>query len=207
MKAIKRVATAAITVMLLAGLQASLPADCSCELAKKKDGWCRQCKVGYVASIQVPSAALFEALDAHGHDIDPKRLRCASCKKALENDGFCDRCRMGFVKKQAYLSRLTYYVARGKVTERSKITCATCRKNAQTYGWCESCKVGRIGNFALDKKADLEEAQKAFKLLERAIRMLDRCETCAVALFTGGRCRACKLTYRNGNPVAAKAKR
>jgi len=203
----KKIATTAFTVMLLTGLAASLYADCSCELVKKENGWCKECKVGYVASIKVPSEALFEALDAHGHDIDPKRLRCDSCKKALETDGFCDRCRMGFVKKQAYLSRLTYYVARGEVRDTSKITCTTCRKNAESHGWCESCKVGRIGNFALENKADLKEAQKAFKILERAIRTLGRCETCAVATFTGGRCRLCKLTYRDGKPVTAKPKR
>ncbi len=203
----KNVVRAAMMMVLLGSLPAALYADCSCALAKKTNGWCKECKVGYVASIKIPSPLLFEVLDAHGHAIDPNLLRCDPCRKAVETDGFCERSRMGFVKKQAYFSRLAYYAARGNVRDRSTIVCATCRKNSEDYGWCKSCRVGMVGNFVLKNRADLDKAQRAVKILRRAVGTLDRCETCAVATFTGGRCPLCKIAYKDGKPVAAKAKR
>ena len=60
---------------------------------------------------------------------------------------------------------------------------------------------------ALLAKVDVEEWERAVKILRRAVGTLDRCETCAVATFTGGRCPLCKIAYKDGKPVAAKAKR
>lgn len=83
---------------------------------------------GFVAGIKVSSGALFEALDAHGHEIDPGALTCAVCKEAWRRGGFCDRCRMGFVNGLAYLSRLTYHIATGAVEDPELIACARCRE-------------------------------------------------------------------------------
>lgn len=177
------------------------PAVCRCEAARRENGWCAACKVGYVAAVRVPSAVLFETLDAHGHGIEPERIACPTCKDALRTDGFCDVCRMGFIEKRAYLSRLSYHVARGRVIDPAKLECETCRKNAAGHGWCDACQLGLVGNFAVKERGDLEPARRAFELLHKAIATIPRCETCAVALFTGGGCRHCKLRYRDGKPV------
>jgi hypothetical protein len=162
------------------------------------DGWCAECNAGFIASIRVPSRDLFETLDAHGHDVDPAAFTCEGCKEALRTGGFCDRCRMGFVGGQAYLSRLTYHVARARVEDPATIACAACRTNAAGHGWCGACGVGRIGPLVLATREDLAETWKALERLHRAIAELERCETCGVALFTGGRCRDCGRSFRDG---------
>ncbi len=172
-----------------------LTADCACALARRAGGWCRDCGVGYVASIRIPSAMLFEALDAHGHAIDPDLLRCEGCRRAIKKDAFCDRSGIGYVGGQAYLSKLAYYAARGEVREPSTLDCATCRKNAESHGWCEACGTGMVGRLALERRNDLEEARQAFEQLGRALRTLATCETCAVATLTGGRCPLCRISY------------
>jgi hypothetical protein len=174
---------------------------CTCAEAQRKNGWCEKCKVGYVALIELRSFALFETLDAHGHDVDPDKISCPSCRKALETDGYCETCRMGFVRKQAYLSRLAYYLGRGEVLSRDRITCPDCRKHSEGHGWCERCKRGMVGQLALKSRDDVEPAARAFARLRAAIDLLKRCEQCAIALFCDGRCRLCKVSYLDGKAV------
>jgi hypothetical protein len=173
-------------------LAAAEPKICTCADAKLKNEWCNPCKVGYVAGIQIKSEALFEALDAHGHTIDPAAIQCHTCKKALETDGFCDQCVMGFVSKQAYLSRLSYHLAKGRYTETAEVKCLTCKGHVQEPGWCKTCSVGMVGNVAFKDKKDYEDASKHYKLLLDAIRESARCELCAAAMITGGKCPRCK---------------
>ncbi|MCH8889788.1 MAG: AmmeMemoRadiSam system protein B, partial [Myxococcales bacterium] len=106
-----------------------------------------------------------EALDAHGHRIDPQRIECSSCQKALKTDGFCDRCRMGFVKKQAYLSRLTYHLALGKEIAAADIACETCKDFAGKTGWCDKCRRGWIGFVSTDRKKDYDQAARAYAIV------------------------------------------
>ena len=88
--------------------------ECACARAKLENEWCKACGVGYVAGLKMKSLLLWEELDAHGHKIDPKVMQCATCRAALDVDGFCEKCSIGFVAKQAYLSRLSYYLAKGE---------------------------------------------------------------------------------------------
>lgn len=173
--------------------------ECTCASARPRGGWCDACKVGYLAGIKIPSYALFEAIDAHGHDVKPDRIQCASCQWAMATDGYCERSRMGFVNKQAYLSRLTYELARGKPTSVDQLTCAACRAHAGRYGWCEACERGMIGNVAIRDRQDFAKTTVEFRRLLQAIRKLADCETCAVALFTGGTCMKCGISYTIGS--------
>ncbi len=177
------------------------PKDCTCSQVKHDGGWCTACEVGYVAGVEIKSAMLFEALDAHGHDIIPERIKCETCQKAMASDGYCERSRMGFVDGQAYLSRLTYHVAKGRATKPSTLACGTCRKNAKNAGWCDVCRRGMIGHIAIDRHDKFVEAKKAYRRLLEAVRKLAECETCAVALFTGGRCLKCNVSYHERQPT------
>ncbi len=181
------------------------PPVCICTVAKIHGGWCEACKVGYVASLKIESWMLYETLDNHGHDIDPKIIPCESCKKAVEVDGFCDACRIGYVGKQSYFIPLTYYVAKGEAKDPSQIKCVTCRKSMEGGGWCETCKVGMVGNVAVKDRKGYEEADQAFRRLRLAVSHLKECETCAVAMFMNSLCPKCRITYEDGKPVTASS--
>lgn len=168
---------------------------CTNTAAKLTNGWCAKCDVGWVANVRIKSKMLYEALDAHGHDINPASIECQSCQRALATDGFCERCRMGFVDQKLYFSPLTYYLARGQACDPAKITCRSCRKAARSHGWCTACDKGMVGNFAYTDKADYEHACEEYDLLIKAVAKSEECELCGAALFYGARCRICKIDY------------
>ncbi len=175
--------------------------ECTCEADKLKNGWCRKCEVGYVAAVAITSEVLFEALDAHGHRINPDSMKCELCRKALASDGFCTRCNWGFVDHQLYYSKLTYLLAKGKPKVLSSIKCSSCRKNTLKPGWCDSCKVGMVGNVAFKDKKTFEQASREHRKLLAAVELASRCEFCAVALLTDAKCPTCKKTYKDGKEI------
>jgi len=174
--------------------------SCKCEFNKLHNGWCEACKKGYVAGILVPSAMLLEALDAHGHDFDPASIKCKTCQEAIKTQGFCDRDNMGFIHNLAYVSRLTYHLAKGTPMDVSKLTCKKCRQFARKHGWCEACHRGMAGNVVFTNRNDFEQAARQIDFLMSVIKMIDRCEMCAVARFTGGKCPKCNILYERDQP-------
>lgn len=178
---------------------------CRCTLTRQTGGWCGKCKVGYLAGVRVESAGFFEALDAHGHDIDPAMVRCDTCRKAYESYGFCERCMIGFVRKQAYFSRLTYYLARGEVKDPKKLTCTTCVRNRDSSGWCETCGIGLVGCHGYKDRKEFEAAARMRELLILAIDEAGRCMTCALAIINDGPCLNCKLSYKDGKKSPSDA--
>ena len=61
------------------------------------------------------------------------------------------------------------------------------------------------GKLELRDRKELESARDALRILRAALARLSRCETCAVATVSGGRCRRCKLAYVDGNPVPVRS--
>jgi hypothetical protein len=173
----------------------------TCEEAKRDGGWCESAGVGYVAEVEIHSRHLFEALDAHGHDIVPEYVTCEICKKAIRTDGFCPNHRMGYVKGKAYLSPLTYQIARARRIDPATLTCPECRRHAQGIGWCEKDQVGIAGHLAIDDRQAFSEFQKAYERLLEAIQVSARCETCAAAMVADGFCATHHLQYKDGKPV------
>ncbi len=174
---------------------------CNCSTAKISGGWCVKCGFGFIAGVRIESLDLFEALDAHGHDIDPQSIRCPSCKAAMDTDGYCEKCHFGFVRKQAYLSRLTYLVAKGKPLDLEQIQCVDCRKHAERHGWCERCSVGMVGNVAFHDRGLHRLATKEYDRLLEAVNMLKTCPWCAIAMMTDGRCPDCKISFQDGKKL------
>ncbi|MFQ5501296.1 MAG: hypothetical protein ACE5EQ_03225 [Phycisphaerae bacterium] len=173
----------------------------SCTEAKRHHQWCEACGVGYVAGVAIPSRLLFETLDAHGHDLDLRSIFCPTCRSAIESDGFCAACKIGWFNKQAYFSRLTYWLAQGESRDKAGLTCERCRKLTGQAEWCDSCGVGSVGNVAFRDRAAYEAARPEYERLRAAVKTLDRCEYCAVALWTDTTCFDCKITYQDGKPV------
>jgi rubrerythrin len=176
---------------------------CMCADARLVNGWCEAHEVGYVAGLEIRSAELFETLDTHGHVIAPEFIRCAKCLEARQTDGFCEEHRMGFVEGLAYLSPLTYHLAKGEVKDLSRIACPICKKNAESYGWCPKCNVGMVGHVEIRDPASFKELLRAYDTLLSARETVARCELCASAMVVDGRCPVCKIAYKDGQPIEA----
>lgn len=100
--------------------------------------------------------------------------------------------------KKAYLSRLTYLIAKGVTKEVEKITCRKCLEHSTRHGWCDGCNVGMVGNVAFASRTEFDQACKAYDVLCEAVRTSKRCLTCAVVMMLDGQCPTCKITYKNG---------
>lgn len=197
---------AALALYLLCGCTPAAPQPCpTCAAAKRTNQWCDRCKVGYVAGTPIRSKVLFDALDAHGHVLDLSSIKCEQCQNAIAHEGFCETCRIGWHLKQAYFSRLTYHVSRGVVRPDGPIACSTCRQNATRYGWCDACALGSVGNVEFRDRADFDGACRGYDLMMAADEASRRCETCALAILTDTSCFYCKVTYKEGRPVAKKS--
>lgn len=194
------------TIALAIWVAPAVAAECTCDKCKLEGCWCDKCKVGHLAGVRIESELLFEVLDAHGHTIDPAAIQCDVCKEAIKSDEFCDKCRIGWLDKKAYMSRLTFHLAKGAAKERTAITCDNCKRVSAKGGWCDTCGHGMVGNVAIKDKADFAHALKAYRRLLKAVELSARCETCAVALMSDGECTKCGKRYRDGKLITDKQK-
>jgi len=174
---------------------------CACATSRATNGWCPVHQFGYVGGVKVTSRWLYDAADAHGHDIDPSTLTCPTCRSAIATNGFCPAHRIGFVSKLAYFSRLTYELAKGQVRHEASITCPTCRKNAATFGWCHRSQVGMIGQVELRNRDDFDQAVGALRIFIVANETATRCDRCAVAIITDTECPTCRIAYKDGKAL------
>ena len=174
---------------------------CTCAEAREKNGWCAAHEVGYVAGVEIRSEELFESLDAHGHVIDREFIDCTKCLEARDTNGFCTEHQVGWVDDLAYLSTLTYHLARGNSRNASEITCPVCKKNSESYGWCSKCNAGQVGPFEIRDPESFRQLSRDYETLLSAKETVARCELCASAMVVDGRCPVCKISYRNGKPA------
>jgi len=180
---------------------------CRCATAVLEDGWCGTCSVGYVAAIRVPSEALFDIVDAHGHEMDLSSLTCPGCRSAAASDGYCGTHKIGFVSGRGYVSLLTYFLALGDQVVGPDLRCEVCRGHLGSAGWCGRCGRGILGYKAYANRALFDRTQTARQRLLDAVAHLNTCEYCAVAMFADGRCPKCNITYRDGRPVSTQVQR
>ena len=170
----------------------------TCAEAKLAGGWCSTCEVGYVAGIRVDSELLFEAAHPHGHPVADFNLTCPMCLKAVETDGWCDRSGLGWANREAYVTELTWHLARGDTLDPAAIECDRCRANAETFGWCERCAVGMLGNVAVADESEFQEASRRFLIFLEAVEASGTCETCAAAMCTDTACHLHGVVYKDG---------
>jgi hypothetical protein len=170
-------------------------AEHECALASPRGAWCDACGAGTLASLRIESKVLFDALDAHGHQVDPRSIECATCSASVETGSYCEACRRGFVGGLAYLSRLAYEVARGRVLEPASLECATCRENATCIGWCQACMRGMVGRVEIADARAYALVAEAYRTAVEANEAAAKCELCAAARVTGGTCPRCRIDY------------
>ena len=201
--------TAFTTVLVVSAslaIAATAHAACACKTAQVDNGWCADCKVGYVAGLKIQSKKLYGAL-AGQPVADPATVKCPLCKVAFEKDGTCAHCKVGFVDKTRYGSPVAYRLAQGKAMDSAKIKCSGCRAHAAQHGWCGGCKAGLVGNRAFKDKDTYSEAVKAGETLRTAAKVAQKCEPCAVAMVTDGTCSKCKVSFKDGKRTAAAEKK
>jgi hypothetical protein len=174
---------------------------CVCATSRVTNGWCAIHGFGYVGGLKIESAWLYEALDAHGHDLDLSTFACPACKKAIASDGYCEEHRIGFVRRQAYFSKLTYETAKAEPKDVAALGCPVCRKNAEDHGWCGKDKLGLVGPFAFRSRADYDEAVRALEIVRLAAVASKRCDHCAGAIITDTQCPFCLIRYKGGKAV------
>lgn len=202
------VAAACAALVLIPGAAPVLDTgQCECEAAKAQNGWCSACDVGWVAAVRIESRKLFDAIDAHGHKVDPTTYGCKSCQTAIESDGFCDTCKTGFVRKEAYFSRLTWALGLGTVVKRDELKCPACIAHQGSAGWCERCSRGLVGHFAYTDRGLFKIASRGREVLIQAIAKIGDCEDCAVAMAIDRWCPICRKSYEDGELVEESATR
>lgn len=194
-----------IAVMLLV-TSASAYGDCICKTAKIENGWCPQCKVGYVAGVATKSHQLYNALKGEAI-ADASKIKCKLCKSALEKDATCAKCKLAYANNTKYQSMVAYRLARGTNKDPAKITCPTCKANLADRGWCSSCQIGLVGNIAFKDKNTYNDAVTARETLRRATKLANKCETCAVAMVTDGTCATCKISFKDGKRIGKEKRK
>jgi hypothetical protein len=162
---------------------------------------------GIIAGLQVPSVSLYETVDPGGHAIDPGGISCSDCLTAYVDDGYCPRCHIGYVDGRAYVSRIGYLLSKdAERIDPKTLACATCRAHVATPGWCDRCARGILGSLAVRDHADFNEIMQERQRLAEAVRLIPKCEFCAISCFTHGRCPKCKIAYGDRPLTAAAAK-
>ena len=63
-----------LSLVVFSGCANDAAACTSCPTGGLLSEWCDACETGTVATLRVESRMLFEALDAHGHDLDHDRI-------------------------------------------------------------------------------------------------------------------------------------
>lgn len=192
---------ACLVLLLLLVAPSFADEPCTCNEKRTLGVWCDVHDRGYVAGVEIRSAELFEALDAHGHEIDDEYLDCETCKRFKKDGGFCEDHGRGWVGGLAYMSKLTYHLASGTLRDGDAIECPVCRKNADTHGWCAKCGVGMFGPVEVSGRQTFQELDHAYHTLLEAQKTTERCELCAGAMVIDGRCPVCKISYKDGKPT------
>jgi len=184
------------------------PAMCTCPAAKLVDGWCEFHAAGWVAGVRVRSAQLFETLDPHGHDIGHESVTCPTCRDAIVSDGYCDASHIGWQRGLAYMTRLTWLLAKGQRVTDELALCSSCRlaaaaSNSAEPRWCTTCEGGVVGNVFFTDPKLFEEASRSLGTLRLAVAESARCELCACAMVYDRRCPDCGIAYRDGRATGA----
>jgi hypothetical protein len=151
---------------------------------------------GRIAGVWVPSADLVDLIDPGGHTLRPEGISCLDCLTALVSDGYCRACRIGYVDGLAYMSRLSYLLARQEERfDPRTSSCAVCLTHVLDPVWCDGCERGVLGAHSVRNRDEFDELVRERQRLVEAVRILPRCDLCALAYFIKDRCPRCRISY------------
>ena len=193
---------AAAMLVLASPLQAGDGCAGCKKVSDSGQGFC--CGKGKAYGVDMTSQKLFDALE--GHKVESAdAIKCGGCKEAVAKDGTCDHCKVGSVANTLYHSMVAYRLAKGAYLSADKApTCDACKVANADNGFCSGCSVGFVANRLHKDKESYTAALASFKTLTKASKTAEKCELCAVAMVTDGACDACKVSFKDGNPVTAE---
>lgn len=209
--ALRTLSIGLVTVVVAAAAYA----DCTCKTSAKKDGWCTDCKVGFVDGVKIKSRKLYDALQ--GELVSADKTSCSGCKAAaakaatskltsakLASDKGATCCGKTFVGKKSYRSPVAAILASGHPVDMAKIAdskCEGCKAAAKNNGFCKDCGVGIVAGRLYKGKENFAKAQQAYATLVKASKAVDVCEGCAVAMVTDSKCESCKVSFKDGKMI------
>lgn len=168
-------------------------ADCVCADAKTKDGWCGDCKHGYVAGVKINNDKLFAAVQ--GKDVSADKLDDC-CKTAFAKDGAC--CGQTFTAGKAYTSPIAARLAAGEVVNMKDVKCAGCQAAAKSDGYCKDCGGGMVAGRVFKGEEAHKQAATAHGVLVKAGKASEKCIGCALAMVNNAECTDCKVSFKDG---------
>lgn len=173
---------------------------CICKaIYKDGSGWCSPCKEGAVHGVAIKSGKLYQALC--GVEVkDKSKMKCGGCKIAHEKNGKCDYCNVTFHDGKYYRSPIAVVLASGKAVDAKAVKCGGCKKAAHSKkgGFCSPCGAGHVGGMVFMGAKLFEKAVLAMNTLMDSAGVAGKCESCAVAMVTNGKCDQCKVEFKDG---------
>lgn len=165
------------------------------EVAKKGEGF--HCGHGKIFGVELTSEKLYRALV--GMKVEVEKMKCEGCKTAAKTGGTCKHCNVGLAQGKAYHSLIAHRVASGKpITAEHAAKCGGCKIAFKSNGRCSACDVGFVAGRMFSDKEVYTRAVSAYKTIVKAIGKAAKCEACAVAMVTDGKCPTCKVSFKDG---------
>lgn len=199
----------AATVLAVAAVPA-MASDCP-ECTKIKaagHGFCDHCKFGMIYATEIKNEKLYDVLAGEDGMINElKNGECQGCKKAAESNGHCDHCGIFVANGHVFLAKTAWQLALGTPVTDADIVkmlkgCPGCGKASKENGFCSGCSMGYVGGNCYKSKDLYDGAVKAIAVFKDAIKDTAKCEQCAIARVSDGKCRACNVTFKDGKPVS-----
>ena len=188
-------------VAVVGATSPAVAGDCKgCKaVAKKGEGF--HCGKGQIFGVKLASQKLYESLA--GKEIDAANIKCAGCKTAVETSGKCEHCKVAMANGRVYHSMVGHTLAKGMpVTAKKAAKCGGCKTAHKENGFCKHCRVGFVAGRVFAAKKVYEAATKAFETLAKAVETAPKCEVCAVAMVTDGRCDSCDVSFKDGKKIS-----
>lgn len=187
----------AAVAILLSVPATALAQDCeSCTAAREKNGWCADCKVGYV---------------------DGEKTKCRSCFdiRTSGKSGWCDGCKVGYSSGLKTSCKNCFDLMKAKeggwcdgckvgYAAGIKTSCKSCLAAIRADGWCANCKVGYVAAQKTKCKScyDLMKSKDGGWCADCAVGhargLKTQCKKCFEAIKTNGSCADCSRSFKDG---------
>lgn len=143
-------------------------------------GWCDRDEVGYFDGTPIKSRKLWEALQ--GKYTSTYGMTNENCIAAFKADEWCDDLNVGYCVYKVYKSRVAHKIVQGRSVDPATIKCDEFKDNDNRFGWCSDQEFGLVGCAKFKDKDKYNQAVAMRKILDKAIKLSETDEACAVEM-------------------------